>query len=81
MLPAGRRFDAAGATSSSTMRADPAGSRTLFMPGVILKPKTLLSNLEQAGVSVEEFVNLLQWKASCVRTRLWWTQTPRGASP
>jgi hypothetical protein len=29
------------------------------MPGVILKPKTLLSILEQAGVSVEEFVNLL----------------------
>ena len=27
--------------------------------GVILKPKTLLSILEQAGVSVEEFVNLL----------------------
>lgn len=27
--------------------------------GVILKPKTLLSILEQAGVSVEEWVNLL----------------------
>jgi predicted RNA binding protein YcfA (HicA-like mRNA interferase family) len=27
--------------------------------GVILKPKTLLSILEQAGVRVEEFVNLL----------------------
>ena len=27
--------------------------------GVILKPKTLLSILEQAGLSVEEFVNLL----------------------
>ena len=27
--------------------------------GVILKPKTLLSILEQAGVSVEEFLNLL----------------------
>jgi len=36
---AGRRFDAAGATSSSTMRAGPAGSRSLFMPASSSNPR------------------------------------------
>ena len=39
VLPAGRRFDAAGATSFSTMRADPAGSRSLFMPASSSNPR------------------------------------------
>ena len=39
---------------------EPTGRVTVPVhAGVILKPKTLLSILEQAGVSVEEFVNLL----------------------
>jgi hypothetical protein len=55
--PAGKRFDAAGAILH---HADRPGRVTIPVhAGVTLKPKTLLSILDQAGVSIDELVNLL----------------------
>ena len=58
--PAGKRFDAAGAMPSSITSTDRAGSRSRVHAGAILKPKTPRSILDQAGVSVDELVNLLK---------------------
>jgi predicted RNA binding protein YcfA (HicA-like mRNA interferase family) len=45
---------------SSSHHADRPGRVTIPVhAGVTLKPKTLLSILDQAGVSVDELVNLL----------------------
>jgi hypothetical protein len=56
--PAGKRFDAG--SHVILHHADRPGRVTIPVhAGVTLKPKTLLSILDQAGVSVDELVNLL----------------------
>src|SRR2546421_6270819 len=50
-------------------------------PGAVIKPKTLLSILDQAAISLDEFLDLLEWGSPCEPTRSLWTPTRRAASP